>query len=552
MDTRHFAFWPKRLTKELYYPQVPLFSLLETSTKYYPNKTAICYYGKEIQYSELGESILSLAAALNKIGVDKGDRVALCMQNTPHFVISYFGIMRANAVVVPVNPMLLGDELAFLFRDSGAEVVITSEDLLPKVQEAGKTVSIKEIIVADYKDYLPEKEILPVPDFLKANYAITENVTRFNDILTASAQPPPVEVGVNDLCMLPYTSGSTGKPKGCMHNHYTVISNLVSAYHWFNYTSKSVVLSALPLFHVTGLIHCLLAPIYAGSEIVILTRWDRETALSAIEQKNCTHWVNISTMVVDLLASPNIDQRDLSSLMAIGGGGAPLPRAVGEKLKNLTGLDYVEGYGLTETISQTHFNPPDRPKLQCIGIPDFGVDARIINVDSGEELPPNSEGELIINGPEVFTGYWNRPEEDKEAFIEIDGKAFFKTGDVCFKDEEGYYFIVDRTKRMINAAGFKVWPAEVENHLYKHKDILETCVVGVPHPKKTEEIRAYIVLKEEAKGKVKEEEIINWAKEQMAAYKYPREIIFIEALPKSGTGKILWKQLQDQARQESN
>ena len=207
---------------------------------------------------------------------------------------------------------------------------------------------------------------------------------------------------------------------------------------------------------------------------------------------------------------------------------------------------------MTETISQTHFNQPDRPKLQCIGLPHFGVDARIVDTITGEELPPGKEGELIVDGPSVLKGYWNRPEEDQLAFMELDGKVFFKTGDVCYMDEEGYFFIVDRTKRMINVSGFKVWPAEVESLLFKHPDVQEACVVGVPHPIKTEEVRAYIALKEQARGKTTEEDIIEWARSQMSAYKYPRQIVFIESLPKSGAGKVLWRELQEKAKQESS
>ena len=550
MNTRHFKFWPKRLPKELYYPQVPLFSIAETSAKYYPEKTAIDYYGKEITYAELQRDIISLATALKQMGVEKGDRVAVYLQNSPHFCISFFGIMRANAVVVPLNPMLLEHELSFLLQDSGSKVVIAAEDLLPRVEAVKEQCSI-EIIVASYKDYLPQKFTLPVPDFVQADYSLPNDALTWKSIMTPKADPPPVEVKPDDLCMLPYTAGSTGIPKGCMHTNQTVLSNVLSAYHWTTYTSSSVTLGVLPFFHVTGLVHCFLTPVLAGAKNVVLSRWDRETAISAIEKHRCTHWINISTMVTDLLSIQNIEKRELSSLACIGGGGAPLPKAVGKKLEELTGLTYVEGYGLTETTSQTHFNPPDRAKLQCIGIPDFGVDARIVDVVTGKELPPGEEGELIINGPEVFKGYWNRPKENEQAFMELDGKMFFKTGDVCYMDDEGYFFIVDRTKRMINVSGFKVWPAEVENHLYTHPDIQEACVVGVPHPTKTEEVRAYVVLKEQARGKVSEEDIITWAKSQMSAYKYPRQVVFVNSLPISGTGKILWKELQDKAKQEN-
>ncbi|MFP4000269.1 MAG: AMP-binding protein, partial [Desulfobacterales bacterium] len=318
-----------------------------------------------------------------------------------------------------------------------------------------------------------------------------------------------------------------------------------------NMVSSNTMLTTLPLFHVTGLVHSLLAPVYAGSTMVMLTRWDREAAITAIERYRCTHWTNITTMVIDILNHPDIRNRDLSSLMIIGGGGAPLPEAVGNKLHELTGLQYVEGYGMTETISQTHFNPPHRPKLQCIGIPDFGVDARIIDLDSKEELGTDQQGELVINGPEVMEGYWNRPEENREVFIEKDGKQFLRTGDICTMDEEGYFYIVDRSKRMINAAGYKVWPTEVEGVMYGHPAVSEVCVVGVPDPVRVENVKAFIVPGDEYKGKITEEEIIAWAKQNMAAYRYPRMVEFVESLPKSGTGKIQWRQLQQKEKEKA-
>jgi len=544
-------YWLPGLPKNLYYPQVPLFTLLETSARYYPQKTAVNYYGNEMTYSELFACVEKMAASLAKKGVKKGDRVALFMQNSPHFIISYYGIMKANAVVVPLNPMLVEEELFYLLQDSGSDVVITTADLAGRVINVKKKLPIKEVIVGSYSDYLPKEPTLPVPAFMQAlSQELPAGVTPWHEVMKETSPPPLQDTGYNDLCLLPYTSGSTGDPKGCMHTHATVMSNLISAYHWVSLTASCVCLAVLPFFHVTGLIHNMMAPLYAGATVMLMTRWDRQTALEAIEKYRCTHWINISTMVVDILSAPDIMQRDLSSLLSIGGGGAPLPAAIGEKLEQIAGLKYIEGYGLTETISQTHKNPPPRPKRQCLGIPDFGVDARIIDMETGREVPQGKEGELIIDGPEVFIGYWNKPEETEKAFMQLDGRTYFRTGDVCYMDEEGYYFLVDRTKRMINAAGFKVWPAEVENHLYRHPDILEACVVGVPDPKRGEEVRAYVVLKEQTEGRVKEEEIITWCKEQMSAYKYPRQIRFIEALPKSGTGKIQWRTLQETARKE--
>lgn len=550
MTKRHDPFWPKRMPKTLEYPAVPLFRLVETAAEFYPHKAALNYYGQPISYGRLDREIKFLGGALVQNGIGKGDRVALYMQNSPQYIIAFYAIMRANAVVVPVNPMNNVKELTFILEDSEAVALITTTDLLPVAEKTQAATDLKFLVAGAYRDYLPDEPSLSVPPFMLQAPASSSGTLEWKSLIDQKLSPPPVQVGPDDMCLLPYTSGSTGKPKGCVHTHATVMSNLISASLWMTNTPSTVHLSVLPFFHVTGLVHSMLAPLYAGATIVLLTRWDRGTALDAIETYQVTHWLNISTMVVDLLSAPDIARRDLSSLVAVGGGGAPLPAAIGRKLQDLTGLAYVEGYGLTETISQTHFNPPDRAKMQCIGIPDFGVDARIVNIETLEELPPDTPGELVIDGPEVMKGYWKRPEETASAFLQLDGKTFFRTGDICTMDEEGYFFLVDRTKRMINAAGFKVWPAEVENTLYSHPAVKEACVVGVPDPVRVEEVRAYIVLKDDFRDKVTKEDIVAWSKQQMAAYKYPRQVIFVDQLPKSGTGKILWREMQETARAE--
>ena len=553
----HFQFWPKRVPHELEYPQVPLFELLETSARRYPDKPGIVYYGRELTYRQLLEAVERAAALLSGLGVEKGDRVALYMQNTPHFAIGFFGILRANAVVVPINPMLTEKELEQLLTDSGAVAAITTTDIAERMINVQPHTQVREIIVGSYADYLPQHPELPVPDgLLEApspdKSAEQGRVRPWLEALAHTTGPPPeVAAGPGDMAMLPYTSGSTGVPKGCIHTHATIISNTVSSAVWHNMVANSCILTSLPLFHVTGLVHSLLAPVYAGAGLVMMTRWDREAALTAIETYRCTCWTNITTMVIDILNHPDIRSRDLSSLMVMGGGGAPLPEAVGKKLYEVTGLQYLEGFGMTETISQTHFNPPDRPKLQCIGIPDFGVDARIIDLDSLEELPAGSQGELVVHGPEVMLGYWNRPQDTEEVFIALDGKQFLRTGDICSMDEEGYFYIIDRSKRMINAAGYKVWPTEVEGVLYQHPAVSEVCVVGVPDPVRVETVKAFIVLARDHEGRISEQEIIDWARENMAAYRYPRIVEFVKELPKSGTGKIQWRQLQEQEKQKA-
>jgi len=547
MNQRHYPHWPQRLPKSLAYPKTPLFELVETSARRYPDRAAMIFYGTKITYSQYQEAILGLSGALARLGVEKGHRVAILMQNCPHFAIAFMGIIRANAVVVPLNPMLTSEEAAALLEDSGARLMITTEDLYPKARDACGHAGVGTIIVGSYADYLPAEPEIEIPPGMADSGERPKDALEWKEILASAPQPPAVEIEPDDLCLLPFTAGSTGLPKGCMHTHSTVITNVWGSIYWSSATPSSVMLAALPFFHVTGLIHGFLAPVAVGGTFVIMTRWNRATALDAIEKYHVTAWPNITTMVIDLLASPDIDERDLSSMAFIGGGGAPLPAAVGQLLQQKTGILYAEGYGLTETISQTHWNPLDAPRLGSIGIPVFDVDSRIVDVTTLEELPPGEQGEIVINGPQVFRGYWNQPKETEEAFFELDGKRFFRTGDIARMDEDGFFYIVDRRKRMINAAGFKVWPAEVEGILHQHPAVLEACVVGVPDPVRIENVKAFIVKRPGHEG-VTAEEIIQWAKGQMAAYKYPHIVEFVDALPKSGAGKIQWRKLQEQER----
>jgi len=542
--TAHFANWPDRLTKTVDYPKVCIFDFLESSARFYPDKPAVIYYGRRISYSELRSSVEKLAAFLAAQGIKKGDRVAIYAPNTPHFIISFYGIMRANAVTVPVNPMLIKDELSYILNDSGARIIITTGDLYPRVREILGQTKVEVVIVGNYADYLPENPEIPVSPLMNTERLKYQDTVDWQRVLSEEGDPPTVEVNYRDMCLIPYTSATTGRPKGCIHTHDTLVAITMVAY-WVRFTNNSIHLATLPFFHVTGMIQSMVIPISFGTTTVLLTRWDRETALQAIEKYRITTWINISTMVVDLLASPNLKKYDISSLLMVGGGGAPLPEAVGKKLYEMTGIKYIEGYGLTETISTTHSNPEHKPKMQCLGIPVFDVKCKIINPDTLEELEIGQEGELVINCPQLFKGYWNNPKETEKAFISIEGTKYFRTGDIVKCDEEGYFFIVDRAKRMINASGFKVWPTEVEGFLYKHPAVLEACVVGVPDPVRGENVKAYIVLKDGYKDKVTAEDIIKWSKENMAAYKYPRIVEFVKDLPKTASGKILWRVLQD-------
>jgi fatty-acyl-CoA synthase len=282
----------------------------------------------------------------------------------------------------------------------------------------------------------------------------------------------------------------------------------------------------------------------------VLPRWDRRAAARAIARHRVTHWANIPTMVIDLLSGDDLDRYDLGSLRYIGGGGAPMPDAVGRRLKELFGLSYVEGYGLTETAAPTHVNPMNAPRLRCLGIPFIGTHARVIDPETRAVLPPGEAGEIVVRGPQLFMGYWRQPEATAAAFVEIDGERYFRTGDLGLRDADGYYHLTDRLKRMINASGFKVWPAEVEALLHRHPAIRETCVIASRDPYRGESVKALVVLHESHRAQVAPEDIVAWSREHMAAYKVPREVVLVDELPRSATGKVLWRRAQ--ARQDES
>ncbi|QKX51365.1 long-chain fatty acid--CoA ligase [Planococcus glaciei] len=553
MDTTHFKFWPSRVSKTLTVPETTLYDNFAMSTKKYPQKAALYYYGAEYTYAQLKEEIDALAGYLEKkVGVSKGERVLLFMQNSPQFLVSYYAILRLRAVVVPVNPMNTAEELEFYIQDGEIRCGIIGQELYGRIEELKETAVLESVITAAYSEYASaEDEVGNRPPVVEEAVRSFAHATPWKQAVEAGHEPSEYSGEASDIAVMPYTSGTTGLPKGCIHTNRSVQANTVGTFHWMNVTSDAVVLATLPLFHVTGMVHSMHMPIYAGAAMVMMTRWDREYAAKAIETYQCTHWINISTMIIDFLSNPRLGEFKLTSLQVIGGGGAPLPAAVGEKLTATIGLKYVEGYGLSETISQTHFNPPDRPKLQCLGIPSFDVDARIIDPSTGEELETGKEGELVIRGPQVFSGYYNRDDDNRNSFIDLEGLSFFRTGDIARRDEEGYYFMVDRVKRMINASGFKVWPTEVESLLYKHPAVQQACVVGIPDPRRGETVKAFVILNDGQEGKISEEEIIEWAKNEMAAYKYPRVIEFRKSFPTTSSGKILWRKLQEEERQKS-
>jgi fatty-acyl-CoA synthase len=544
----HPRHWPPLLPRHLTLPQTNVFHNAEVSAARYPDKPFIVFYDTALSFAEFKDEAERIAGFLQQAcGVRRGDRVLLMMQNCPQWVLAYYAILRADAVVVPVNPMNLTDELRHYVDDTGAGTALVAQELLPQLQPLLRPdggAGLQHLLVATYSDYLRQPTDLRVPDFVSAVRDLPDlpGVQPWHQALAAGLRPGPLTAGPDDPCTMPYTSGTTGAPKGCVHTHRSVMSTLVGGTTWFSRNQDSVFLSALPFFHVTGLSGSMNGPLYAGGTIVILPRWDRDAAAVCIERYGVNTWQTITAMLVDFLAHPALARHDLSSLQVIRGGGAAMPEAVAQRLLDLTGLAFVEGYGMSETMAATHINPPHRPKPQCLGIPVFDVDARIVDPDTLRQLPAGESGEIVVHGPQVMQGYWRQPEATAAAFVELDGKRFLRTGDLARVDDEGYFFMTDRLKRMINASGYKVWPAEVESLLYRHPAIQEACVIAAADARRGETVKALVVLKpgHEATG----QQIIDWAHAHMAAYKSPRIVCIVDALPKSGSGKILWRELQ--------
>jgi fatty-acyl-CoA synthase len=531
MSTRHLSSWPPSAPRDLTLPERSMWSNLEVSAAGAPDRQCLVFYESVLTYAAMQAECERMAAFLqHECGVKRGDRVALYMQNSPQFAIAFYAILRADAVVVPINPMNLGAEIDYMLRDSEATVMFAAQDIaanaIPLLGGA-----LRHLIVGAYSDYLTTPTDLAIPDFVRAPRASFDvpGVTLWSQAIARDLMPEAHMAGPDDLCVLPYTSGTTGFPKGCMHTHRTVMHTTVAFSAWHDGKIEGeCVLAVLPLFHVTGMQNSMNGPIYQGATIVIMPRWDRRVAAELVQRFHVTGWTAVPTMVVDFLSSPDIDNFDLSSIRTMGGG-----------------VTYLEGYGLSETMAPTHINPTQKPKKQCLGIPIFGVDSRVVNPETLVELPPNEVGEIITHGPQVFLGYWKKPDANAECFVEIEGKRFFRTGDLGRVDEEGYFFLVDRLKRMINASGFKVWPAEVEAMLYAHPAVQEAAIIRTRDARRGESVKAVVVPKKDMRDAIDESTLIGWCQTQMAAYKVPRSVEFVDTLPKTATGKIFWRELQE-------
>jgi fatty-acyl-CoA synthase len=553
----HHAHWPKGVPHELRVPQVTLNHFVQTAALRYPDKPALIYADRVLTYRQLNAQIEAVAAYLQqRLGVARGDRVLLMSQNCPQFVIAFYAVMRVGAAVVPVNPMSTLPEVSYYADNSGAKVAVVAQDLLPQVQpligQAGG--SLQAALVHAYSEGVPDSGLVALPEAMRfAARALDEaHLHAFADAAAFAEPVRDVGCAPDDLAVLPYTSGTTGHPKGCCHTHTSVLASNIASQVWRGLHADAVFLCVAPLFHMLGMQNGMNMPLTLGGTIVMMPRWDAARAVALVERYRVTVWTAPPAMVIDFFAQPSAQTSDLSSLALLSGGGAAMPEAVSKMLFEQFGLTYNEAYGLSETAAFLHANPSARGKRQCLGMPTQGVDSRIVDPETLQELPQGEVGELVTRGMQLMRGYWRNPQADQDAFITLHGERYFRTGDLAMVDEDGYYFMRDRLKRMINASGLKVWPAEVENAMYEHPAVHEACVIAVPDAKRGENVMALLVLKPGFKGQLTEQDVIDWGRQRMAVYKAPRIVRFVDSLPKSGTGKILWRQLQEQEQARVN
>ena len=526
--------WPSRVPKWMAYPAQPAWWILWRNLPRYAHRVAIrCLDAESAEerqvftYEDLARSSEALASGLVSAGVRPGDRVAFFLPNVPALVVSYYGTWLAGAVGVPCNAMHTASELEYQLGDSGASLLITTASLYGTATEAARRLALPIVVVPSGapSDGDPQPGATPWTALLGEPAGFT----------------PPAVVPERDLALLLYTGGTTGLPKAAMLTHANIVANTMQFATWYAFDEGTeTCISALPLSHSGGMAGAMNVPLYSGGTMLLFRRFRPAAVLRAIARYRATRFFGVPTMYMAVLNLPDCRGHDLSSLGACRTNAAPLPAAVKRQFDRLVGREVlVEGYGLSETSPLVIANPIDRAKAGSIGVPLPDTDALVLGLGTDEPVPPGEEGELVLRGPQVMRGYWNKPGETKAAFT----GGWFRTGDVAWMDDEGYFWIVDRLKDMINTAGYKVWPREVEEVLYGHPAVHMAAVVGVPDGYRGEIVKAFLVLKDAEAGAVTADDVIAYCREHLAAYKLPRSVQFCSALPTSGAGKLLKRSL---------
>ena len=547
-DKPWLAYYREGIPEHLEYEETCLPEFLDRSAQRFPAKMALNFQGYELTFGGLNDMVDRFATCLADFGVGKGDAVAILLPNLIPCVAAYYAIMRLGAVAVMNNPLYADRELEHQFNDSGAKVLITLDLLVKRMVALRPKTSIRQIVYTSIGDYLPFPKNLLFPlvarkKGLGAKVEPAPDLFRWKQLI-ASAGPMQArpELSFDQVAMYQYTGGTTGVSKGVMLTHANLSKQVQQLRAWFpEFGHDEIMLGALPFFHVFGLSTAMNLAIYLGWGNILVPKPQPPQLIEAITKYRPTFAPLVPTMYIGMLQHPDIEKVDLTSIKGCFSGSAPLPVEVIREFEERTGAVIVEGYGLTETTPVTHINPfaKDKRKVGSIGIPIPDTECRIVDLNDGAtDLPVGESGELLIKGPQVMKGYWKRP--DATAASLTDG--WLHTGDIGRMDEDGYFYIVDRKKDMIISGGYNVYPRDIEEVYFEHPKVLEATAIGIPHPKRGEAVKVFIVLK--AGETATEQEMIEYCHDKLAKYKWPTEIEFRSELPKSNVGKVLKKDLR--------
>lgn len=539
--------WPKDVSGKLNYRlgEQPLHEYLKQNAVDYPEKTAYNFYGREISWQELHEMALKFAAFLNTKGMKKGSHIALYMQNSPQYLIGHYAIQMIGGVVIPLNPMYKRTELDYMINEAEIEVIICGQELYGQINPELSTLQF--IVTTNYADLLPQDPVLSIPAELTVK---KETISGTYDLLEAieTSEPLTERVEINlweDVGLMVFTSGTTGRPKAAMLTYGNALFKTAAAAQSYLVNEEDTTLATAPFCHIAGMLMGVNLPVYSASTCIMFTRFDPGAVIDAIERYKVSKLYTVAPMNVAILHYPGVEKRDLTSLKLnfATSFGMNVDEKLANAWKKLTeGCLLCEAaYGLSETHTSDTFMPIDQIKHGSCGIATFDTELRVIDLLTGEDLPPGEQGEIVIKSPGVFKAYYKRPDATEETLKD----GWVHTGDIGVIDEDGYIYFKGRTKEMIKSSGFSVFPEDVEAIMSEHEAVAQIAVIGVPDEIRGENVKAFIVLKESHKDQITSDEMIVWAKERMAAYKYPREIVFMDALPATSSGKILRRLLKE-------
>ena len=556
MQKPWLKFYEPHVPEHIDYPETVMPAVLAETARKYPDHTALIFNDAKIAFREYNEAVDRFAAALQGLGVKKGDRVAIHLLNCPQFPIAYYAVLRIGGIVVPCNPVYTAREMRHQLKDSGAEVMVTLSLMYPIIKQIRAETELRHVIVANIKTYLPPllRILFTLFKEKKGGHRVDisgdANTYWFTDVLAKGpAKPQPVELTWDDTAVLMYTGGTTGVSKGAELTHQNILANACQCKVWINAgEAEDISLTALPLYHSFAMTTCMNLDTLTGAAMLLIPNpRDLEDMLKNITKHKPTFYPGVPAMYVAINNYPDLSKYDISSIKACVSGAAGLPVEVQKRFQELTGARLVEGYGLSEASPVTHANPIyGDNRVGTIGVPWPDTEVKIVDIETGEQvLGVGEAGELCIRGPQVMTGYWNLPEETANTLRE----GWLYTGDIAVMDEDGYFKIVDRKKDMIlGAGGYNIYPREIEDVLYEHPKVLEVAAAGVPVPGKGERVKAYVVLKEGETAT--EEEIIAFCRENLAPYKVPKFVEFRTELPKTIVGKILRRVLVEEDKKK--